>query len=159
MPTIELNLEIRAPVERVFDLSRSIELHMASTDQTGEQAIAGRTSGLIELGEEVTWRARHFGVRQTLTSRITAYDRPHHFRDSMVRGAFKRFDHDHYFTARRQCTQLREVFSFEAPFGFLGAMANGLFLTRYMHRFLCGRARCIKEAAESDTWRLYLNDE
>src|SRR5262249_39558045 len=73
----------RAPIERVFDLARSVEAHLASSDGTAEAAVAGRTSGLLELGETVTWRARHFGVTQHLTTRITAFDRPHHFQDRM----------------------------------------------------------------------------
>lgn len=64
-----------APPEVVFDLARSIDLHKLSTAHTGEEAIAGKTSGLIELGETVTWRARHFGVMQTLTSKVTGFER------------------------------------------------------------------------------------
>jgi len=51
---------------------------MASTNWTGERAIAGVTSGLIGLGEEVTWEGHHFGLKLQHTSRITAYDRPHY---------------------------------------------------------------------------------
>lgn len=87
MPVIKLTTEIQAPLERAFDLARSVELHIASTAHTGERAVAGVTSGLMALGQEVTWRARHFGTWQHLTSRITAFVRPFHFRDSMVRGA------------------------------------------------------------------------
>ena len=80
MALLRLSTFVRAPVDRCFDLSRSIDLHTESTAKTGERAVAGVTAGLIEMGEEVTWRARHFGVWQELTSRITAFDRPHHFR-------------------------------------------------------------------------------
>lgn len=158
MPIIELQCEIQAPVARVFDLSRSIDLHIVSTDQTGEQAIAGRTNGLIEDGEEVTWRARHFGIWQQLTSRITAYDRPHHFRDSMVRGAFKRFDHDHYFTENHNGTHVRDIFSFDAHLGALGVLASHLVLKSYMRRFLIRRNLTIKRVAESSEWQSNLSD-
>src|SRR5687767_3427706 len=97
MPVIQLTTSVEAPVERVFDLARSVDFHMASTTGTKEQAIAGRTAGLMELGEEVTWRGRHFGLWQTLRVRITAMERPNYFSDSMVRGAFRRMDHQHYF--------------------------------------------------------------
>ena len=111
MARIELRTLITAPRERCFDLSLSVDFHTHSTAQTGERAVAGKLTGLLSLGEEVTWRARHFGVWQTLTSRITAYDRPAHFRDSMVRGAFERFDHDHYFDpAPNGQTLLRDLF-------------------------------------------------
>src|ERR1700749_3160201 len=99
MPKIELTTTIHAPVEKVFDLSRSIDLHMESTKQTGEKAIAGRTSGLIGLDETVTWRAKHFGIWQTLTAKITQFDYPNSFTDEMVAGAFKSLRHEHLFFA------------------------------------------------------------
>jgi ligand-binding SRPBCC domain-containing protein len=153
MPIIELKTLIRAPVERCFDLSRSVDLHVESTSSTGERAIAGVTHGLLGPGDEVTWRARHFGVWQNLTSRITLFDRPRHFRDSMVNGAFSRFDHDHFFVALGEYTEMRDVFDFTSPLGPLGRVADKLVLTRYLTRFLSERNRVIQRVAESDEWR------
>ncbi len=153
MPTIVLTTLIHAPPERCFDLSRSIALHVASTRQTSERVVGAVTSGLLGFGEEVTWSARHFGIRQTLTSRITVFDRPRHFRDSMVRGAFRRFDHDHFFAARGEDTEMRDVFDFTSPLGPLGRLADVLVLERYLRRFLETRNEEIKRVAESDAWR------
>jgi len=153
MPKIVLVTLLHAPLERCFDLSRSVDLHVVSMQETGERAVGEVTSGLLGLGEEVTWSARHFGVRQTLTSRITAFDRPRHFRDSMVRGAFRRFDHDHFFVARGEDTEMRDVFDFESPLGPLGRIADALVLERYLRRLLERRNEEIKRIAESDAWR------
>ena len=116
---------------------------------TGERAVAGRTSGLIELGEEVTWRARHFGVTQHFTSRITAFDRPHHFRDEMQRGAFRSFVHDHFFEVDGEGTKMIDTLVFAAPLGVLGRIAEKLVLRRYLTRLLADRAAVIKEDAEA----------
>lgn len=156
MPVIELTAAIKAPIERVFDLSRSIDLHVSSTAHTGEEAVGGVRRGLIGLNEDVTWRARHFGVWQTLTTRVTAFDRPAHFRDSMVRGAFQRFEHDHYFEATPAGTIMRDRFDYTAPCGFLGQLADAAFLESYMRRLLLIRNREIQRAAESDDWKKYL---
>ena len=152
MARVELSLYVAAPPARCFDLARSVEAHVRSTAATGERAIAGKTSGLLGLGDEVTWRARHFGIRQDLSSRITAFDRPRHFRDSMVRGAFARFDHDHYFEPEGAGTRIRDVFDYEAPLGLIGRMAEWLFLSAYMHRFLLARLVELKALAESDAY-------
>ena len=156
MARIELSLLVAAPPSRCFDLARSIDAHVQSTAATGERAIGGRTSGLLALGDEVTWRARHLGVWQELTSRITAFERPRHFRDSMVRGAFARFDHDHYFEPANGDTLLRDVFDYRAPLGPLGWLAERLFLSAYMRRFLLLRMRELKVLAESDGWVRFL---
>jgi len=86
MPVIQLQTVINAPINVVFDLSRSIDLHKISTAHTNEQAIAGKTSGLISMSESVTWKAKHFGVTQLLTSKITAFKSPHYFVDEMISG-------------------------------------------------------------------------
>lgn len=150
MPKIELLTEINASIEKVFDLARSIDLHMESTKQTGEQAIAGKTRGLIELSETVTWRAKHFGIWQTLTSKITEFDQPNFFADEMVRGAFKSFRHEHHFIRVDNYTVIKDVFVFESPLGIMGRLFNGLVLTRYMTKLLEERNRVIKEAAEAN---------
>jgi ligand-binding SRPBCC domain-containing protein len=153
---IELSLHVAAPADRCFDLARSVDAHVHSTAATGERAVGGRTAGLLELGDAVTWRARHFGVRQELTSRMTAFNRPRHFRDSMVRGAFARFDHDHYFAPADGGTLLRDVFTYRAPLGPLGWLAERLFLTAYMRRFLRARLYALKALAESPGWAEFL---
>lgn len=153
---IVLATSIRAPIERCFDLARSIDLHVETQRGRAEVAIAGMTKGLIGPGERVTWRARHLGIVQTLTSEIVAFDRPRHFRDSMVEGAFRRFDHDHDFVPEGDGTRMVDSFDFESPLGPLGRLVDRLVLRRYMTRLLAERAAEIKHAAETDAWRRFL---
>ena len=148
MPVIEVVTRIRAAADVCFDAARDIDLHAESMRHTGEKAIAGVTKGLIGLGEQVTWEAKHFGVRQRLTSRITAFDRPRHFRDSQVAGAFRRFDHDHFFATDSDATIMRDVFDYESPLGWLGKIADRMFLRSYMIRLIEGRAAAIRQRVE-----------
>lgn len=156
MAVIITETEIQAPIERVFDLSRSVDLHVKSAGKTGETAVAGTTSGLLNLNQEVTWRATHFGVPQNLTSRITQFSRPTHFRDSMVQGTFKRLDHDHFFESWGEKVVMKDVFAFVSPWGLLGRAAELIFLEAYMRRFLEERNEVIKKTAEGEGWKLYL---
>ena len=150
MPSqILLATHINAPVKKVFDIARNIDVHVESTKHTGERAIAGRTTGLIELGETVTWRAKHFGIWQTLTSKIVEFDRPNLFVDEMVSGAFKSFRHEHRFTSSGDQTIMKDIFEFETPLGILGSIFNKLILTHYMTKLLKERNRVIKEASQS----------
>lgn len=150
MPRIELKTEIGASREIVFDLSRSIDLHKISTEHTNEEAIDGKTSGLIGSEEWVTWRAKHFGVYQKLTSKITEFNRPDFFADEMVSGAFKSFRHEHHFKEFNDGTLMTDYFDYESPFGLLGNLANRIFLKKYMKRLLEKRNQTIKEFAESE---------
>ncbi len=109
MPIIKIETTVNAPIQRVFDLARCIDLHEQTMSKHNEKAIAGVTKGLINSGETVTWEATHFGIKQKLTSKITSFDRPHYFRDSLVAGAFAHFDHDHFFEAKDSQTIMRDV--------------------------------------------------
>jgi ligand-binding SRPBCC domain-containing protein len=149
MLRIEFWVDIRASRELCFDLARDIDLHPHSMAGSGERAIAGRTSGLIELGEEVTWQARHFGLIHTHRARITAFERPAHFRDSMVAGRFKRFEHDHVFDEVAGLTRMRDILDFESPCGPLGRLVDRFVLSGYLSRLLRRRGAVIKAEAEA----------
>lgn len=156
MPKIKLKTEIKADISIVFDLARSIDLHKISTKHTNEKAVAGVTTGLIEINQSVTWRAKHFGVYQSLTSKITEYDRPKYFVDEMIKGAFAEFKHEHLFTELTDGTLMTDIFYYKSPFGFFGKLADKLFLKKYMTNLLAKRNQVVKEFAESDEWRKVL---
>lgn len=158
MPTIILSIEIYGDIEICFDLARSIDLHKISTAKTNEVAIKGRTSGLINLGEQVTWQATHFGIRQKLTSKITAFERPFHFRDEQLDGIFKFIVHDHYFEQGDGKVIMKDSFSFKSPLGILGQVFDKLVLKKYLTKFLIERNNLIKEYAETTKWKQVIND-
>ena len=139
---------INAPVQKCFDAARDLDLHMRSLAHTNEVAVAGRTSGLIGMGEEVTWRGRHFCITQHFTSKITGFDAPTYFQDSMQRGAFRSFVHDHHFSEANGGTLMTDALEFTAPFGILGRIAESMVLRRYLERLLASRAAVIKHACE-----------
>ncbi len=153
MPQIVLVTNIKAPQERVFDLSRSIDLHKVSMLKTQETAVAGRTSGLIGMGESVTWRAKHFGFFQTLSVIITSFEMPDRFVDEMTKGIFAGFRHEHSFAFSDGQTVMTDNFDYQAPLGLLGKLANFLFLKSYMTRLLDERNAIVKEFAETDRWK------
>ena len=156
MPIIHLTTIIKAPVQRVFNLSRSIDLHQMSMAHTNERAIAGKTNGLIEQGEWVTWEATHIGKKRYLTVAIT-YMQPYSlFIDEMQKGDFKMVKHEHHFKQTGVATIMKDVFHFESPYGWLGNLVNALFLTRYMKRLLVQRNNIIKEYAETERWKSVL---
>ena len=159
MITLEETTVIRAPIERCFDLARSVEVHLAGNIQCGESAVvtAGVTSGLVNLRERATWRAKHFGVWHELTSEMTTMDRPAYFQDAMIQGVFRFVRHDHFFrTLSAELTEMKDIFCFAAPIVVLGRLVEITVLGRYMQRLLRERDAVIKQIAQSGEWRRYL---
>lgn len=157
MPKIHLTTFIAAPIERVFDLSRSINLHQLSTAGTSEKPIDGVITGLINKDETVTWQAKHLFKTRQFTSRITAMQSPAYFTDEMIKGDFKSFYHEHHFKATANGTIMIDLLQFETPYKMLGKMVNSLFLTAYLQKFLAKRNSVIKEYAETQKWKTILN--
>lgn len=145
---IHLETVIEAPVERVFDLARDIDLHQQSMAHTGERAIAGRTTGLIGPGQSVTFQARQLGIPWTMTSRITTFERPHRFVDEQTSGPFASFRHEHRFEPTTGGTRMIDDWEHVAPLGILGRLADRLFLERRMRQLLAIRSAAVVRAAE-----------
>lgn len=157
MQVIETNLQINARIEIVFDLSRSIDLHMITTAKTNEKAVGGVTSGLINKDETVTWEAYHLLKRRYFQTVITAMEPYIYFRDEMLKGDFKSFYHEHFFVQNQRGTLMTDKLKLEAPYGIFGKIVNRIFLKQYIYKFIEERNRIIKHYAESGEWKKILN--
>lgn len=148
MTTIRLITKIKAPIQTVFDLSRNIDVHQLSTFQSDEKAIAGRTSGLIELNETVTWRGKHFGCYLKHQSKITEMESPNYFVDEMVQGHFKSFRHEHSFVAQNGTTVMIDFLQYDTPYGIFGTLFDRFALKKHLTDFLLTRNETLKKLAE-----------
>ncbi|PYZ97625.1 cell division protein [Alteribacter lacisalsi] len=148
MPVIHHEIFIQAPPEVCFDLARDVDVHTRTTSETGEKAVGGVITGLLEKGDAVTWEATHFKIRQRLTAEIVQMDRPHSFTDVMIKGAFASFTHTHEFRRKGNGTIMTDTFDYRSPFGVLGRLADRVFLETYMKRFIVSRAKALKKMAE-----------
>lgn len=148
MTTIHLTTIIKAPIEIVFNNSRNIDLHQQSASQTNEKAIAGRTSGLIEKGETVTWKGKHFGFyiqHQSIISEMHLYA---YFVDEQLKGYFKSFKHQHFFEEKNGVTIMQDILQYETPFGIFGKLFDLVFLKKHLVQFLLYRNEVLKTSSE-----------
>jgi len=157
MAFIHLTTFIAAPQERVFDLSRSVALHKASMKHHDEKIVDGTMSGLMNLNDTVTWTAKHFFKQRRLKIKITRFQHPEYFIDEQQAGDFKMMKHEHYFKLVDNGTIMIDQFHFETPRGFIGKLISKFYLEKYLTQLLKERNKMIKEVAESNMWKQYLN--
>jgi ligand-binding SRPBCC domain-containing protein len=159
MPLIHLTTFIAAPMERVFDLSLSIDLHKDSMAAFGETPVSGTRSGLIKKDEFVVWQARHLMKQRFLKVKVTELQRPVFFIDEQVEGDFKRMKHEHYFKQAENGIFMIDQFHYEVKFGNFGKWFTRIYFNRYLERLLEQRNEMIKKVAESDQWKKYLQKQ
>jgi ligand-binding SRPBCC domain-containing protein len=157
MPFIHLTTFIAAPQERVFDLSRSVNLHRVSMKHHEEKIVDGIMSGLMRLDDSVTWTAKHLFKQRRLKMKITKFQQPDFFVDEQQEGDFKMMKHEHYFKSIQNGTIMIDQFHFETHNRLFGKLINNIYLEKYMTQLLKDRNKMIKEAAESNLWKQYLS--
>ena len=149
MTTIHLSTKIKSSKQVIFDLSRNIDVHKLSTAKSNETAIDGVTSGLINNGETVTWRGKHFGFYLTHKSIISAMEIPSYFVDEMVEGKFKSFKHEHSFIEENGFIMMIDKIEYQTPYGIFGKLFDVLFLKKHLTNFINERNSVLKELAEN----------
>jgi len=159
MPVIHLQTLIKAPVDVVFNLSRSVDLHKSSMTHHQEEVVDVVKRGLMKKGDTVIWQAKHLFQIRKLKVAITEMNPPTFFADEMLEGDFKRMRHEHFFEPTTEATRMIDKFSFESPYGILGKIVNAIFLKKYMTRLLLERNNEIKRIAENNLWKQYLNND
>ena len=150
VPAFELVTVINAELTAVFDLSLSVDAHTESMGGSKEKAVAGVMTGLLGIGDSVTWQARHFGLPFRMTSKIVSWDRPNSFVDEQTRGPFRSWRHQHTFEpAGDGGTRMVDTVVFASPLGPAGRAVDRLVLARYLRRLVEQRNEWLRETFET----------
>ena len=149
MTQIKTSTTINAAIETVFNNCRNIDIHQYSASKTNEKAIAGKTSGLINKNETVTWKGKHFGIYIKHQSIISEMEFPNYFVDEQAKGHFKSFKHEHIFEQKENLTIMTDILDYETPFGFIGKLFDKLLLENHLTNFIIYRNAILKELSEN----------
>jgi ligand-binding SRPBCC domain-containing protein len=154
MTIIKINTNYYAPIEKVFDTNRNIDIHQQSASKTKEVAIAGITTGIINKNETVTWKGKHFGVFLTHQSVISEMIFPTYFVDEQLKGNFKSFKHQHFFEQKENYVEVTDILEYETPFGILGKLFDRLMLKKHLTNFIIHRNSVLKNLTEKQAFRV-----
>lgn len=148
---------MQAPVERVFDLSRSINLHRITAAHTNGVLVPGTISGLIDINESVTWQAKHLFSIWRFTAKITTMERPVMFTAEMTEGDFASFKHEHYFKPVQNGTLMIDEVAYEMSYGQVEDHLPVSTSTVTSKKLLAKTNQGIRDHAESQKWKLIIN--
>lgn len=86
-----------------------------------------RADDSLEVGSQRVFRFPAPGapfLKMTWVAEHTAYDPPNHFADTMVKGPFWSWNHDHNLSEVDGITTVRDEVTYQVPFGPLGNLAD-----------------------------------
>jgi len=154
--TVSDSIHINAPMDRCFLLAT----HVGLTAQALEmQPVAGTVAGTLGPGDRVVWTGWRFGLPLVHEGLVTRYERPAFFQDTMARGRFRKYQHDHQFTEIDGHTLVVERLRFSMPFGPLGRQLGKRLVVPAVTKLLRRRVELLRQVAESYEWRRYLDEE
>jgi ligand-binding SRPBCC domain-containing protein len=91
--------------------------------------------------------------RATWITLITEFEWNHHFADIQSKGPFRRWRHRHEFDEEVRTgvngTLVRDIIDYEAGFGFVGALAEKLFLSSRIQRTFAHRQQILSQLLET----------
>jgi ligand-binding SRPBCC domain-containing protein len=157
MPEIKLTTFIAAPVERVFDLSRSVSLVKQALLANDIIITGEKTTGLLREGESVTLESKLFFKKRVWKLQITKIVKPEMYIEEQAEGFLKSFTHIRYFKPCENGSFLIDQVSYDLKQGIAGEVADKMVFRNYLSRVIEIKNASIKQAAESNRWKQYID--
>ncbi len=154
MNKIEFNTHIKAPIERCFDLSRSIDFHKISLSPVvKEESVAGCTTGLIGQNQHALMQSNCWGYHFSTELKIVKFNPPYFLSYEITDSNFESAIHDYYFYDIGDETVMVNHFYYKLKLGLMGEIANLLFLEKYLNKTISKRNDLLREYAETSKWQ------
>jgi ligand-binding SRPBCC domain-containing protein len=157
MPLIKLTTFIAAPVERVFDLSRNVSLTKQALLANNILTTGQKTAGLLAEGESVTLQFKLLFKERNWKLELTKMAKPEMYIEEQVKGFLKFYKHSHYFKPCENGSFLIDEISYELKKGLAGEVVDKLVFKNYLLKLLNIKNTSIKQVAESNRWKQYIN--
>ena len=142
---LERTQEIDAPIEDVFDFFSNAENLQALTPPfLGFKILSDLPIDMRE-GARIEYSIKLFGIPLRWSTLISTWEPGVRFVDEQKKGPYALWHHTHEFVARGDKTEMRDVVLYKEPLGFLGTIANFLFVRRTLGKIFDYRRDAVRE--------------
>ncbi|WP_282039810.1 SRPBCC family protein [Saccharicrinis aurantiacus] len=91
-----------------------------------------------------------FGIKTTWVTEITHVKHQHYFVDEQRIGPYKVWHHEHFLEPTGTGTIMRDIVSYQPPFGILGNLANAILIKRKLNEIFDYRSMALKKRFPQD---------
>lgn len=146
--------QIPASAKDVYDWHALPDALTRLTPPWENARVIEQTGGIEEVGSRVTIRLRVGPFSQTWTAEHTACEPGQMFRDVMISGPFRRWEHTHLFISNGETSSwLEDRVEYEFPLGWLGKLLGGAYTKRRLTRMFEFRHRVTMQAFQQESMK------
>ncbi|NEN24256.1 SRPBCC family protein [Cryomorpha ignava] len=122
--------KVNASIDEVWDfISSPGNLKEITPDYMGFDIISNNLSEKMYPGMIISYKVSPvFGIKTLWVTEITHVKEKEYFVDEQRVGPYAIWHHQHHISAIPNGVLMRDIVSYKPPFGFLGAMANGILI-------------------------------
>lgn len=136
-----------ASAEAVYQWHKLPDALVRLTPPREKAQVLEQTGGIDQIGSRVKLRVSVGPISHIWTAEHTACEPGRMFRDTMVAGPFRRWEHTHLFLPETESSSwLEDRVEFEMPLGWLGQTLGGAYTLGRLKRMFEWRHRVTAEA-------------
>ena len=127
---------IHAPKDAIWDfISRPFNLKTITPTSMGFEVISKDLPDKMYEGMIVVYKVSPlWGIRTTWVTEITQVHKNNYFVDEQRMGPYKIWHHQHFLEQTDKGTLMRDIVSYQPPFGILGQIANRFIIRKKLEQ-------------------------
>jgi len=139
--------KLNTSVEEVWNfISSPRNLKEITPDYMGFQITTDHLSDIMYPGMIISYKVNPvLGIPMTWVTEITHVEDHDFFVDEQRKGPYKMWHHEHKLVQTDDGVIMTDLITYEPPFGFLGAIANKLFIEKQLNEIFEYRRKVLDE--------------
>lgn len=136
---------IKASIDEVWEfISRPENLKKITPDYMGFNIISDYVPEKMYCGMIISYIVTPMlGIKTNWVTEITYIKEKSYFVDEQRVGPYKMWHHEHHIEQTENGIKMRDIISYEPPLGFLGSIANKLFIKKKLNEIFDYRTQAI----------------
>ena len=138
---------VNASIAEMWDfISSPKNLKLITPDYMGFDIVSEGLPNKMYEGMIISYKVSPLlGIKTTWVTEITHVVDKHYFVDEQRVGPYKIWHHQHFLEATPEGTLMKDIVSYQPPFGILGAIANQLIIKNKLEEIFSYRTKALND--------------
>ncbi|WP_290733108.1 TIGR01777 family oxidoreductase [Halobacteriovorax sp. JY17] len=121
---------VKSPLEDVFQFFSDVKNLETITPKNLSFKIVGMNTDQIKTGSLIDYKLKIHGIPAKWKTKINNFEKNKSFIDEQLKGPYSKWVHQHDFQSLKNGTLISDKIVYKVPFGILGNLVSGWFISR-----------------------------